>query len=401
MNSIPTTIGNFIEKEGRNDTTFLELQIQGRQVSHLDIVFHTMRFGAAQVRCATLSDVATEKEYRNQGYAAHLIEHSKNVMRRKGAALSIVDGIRNFYHRFGYGFVQPTSFISVYHNPDEKTLLPQGWVFRPFAQHDLAAVQQLYNDNILNCSGAVMRTGSGVVWTQLAAVSEEDIGKSCRVLLNSTGEVVAYAWRGMEFWKPRHIQGEGTDFFLIAEAFASDGQAANALIAACREWARGTLTAEADDFLHVVYYVPPQSRMAHAAKFHTSRFWKNFHPSGGFRALVLDTQQLFISLQPELDRRIRSTRLPQPWRVVFKTDAGTSILECSNRGVTLCEEELSGENDVAIHLSQQTLAQMVFGSFSAADLYLQSEPKAEAELLALLDTLFPHNEPYTFPVDIV
>jgi len=74
----------------------------GRIVSRLKIVEMTLRIGRARVRMGGIGDVQTDPACRGRGCASACIRDSIEFMRREGFDLSILFGIRDFYHRFGY-----------------------------------------------------------------------------------------------------------------------------------------------------------------------------------------------------------------------------------------------------------------------------------------------------------
>ncbi len=73
-----------------------------RLVSHFGVWDYRMRIGRATVRCGGIGAVATDAAFRKKGYMARTAPHSVERMRARGYPLSILFGIDDFYHRFGY-----------------------------------------------------------------------------------------------------------------------------------------------------------------------------------------------------------------------------------------------------------------------------------------------------------
>ena len=75
--------------------------------SRLWIVEKTMRIGSARVRFGGIAGVGTKKEHRMKGYASVVLDASTELMQERGYDMGMLFGIRNFYHRFGYGVAFP------------------------------------------------------------------------------------------------------------------------------------------------------------------------------------------------------------------------------------------------------------------------------------------------------
>ncbi len=77
-------------------------RLRDQLVSHWGVWEYRMRIGQATVRCGGIGAVATHADHRKKGFMARTAAHSIERMRARGYALSILFGIDDFYHRFGY-----------------------------------------------------------------------------------------------------------------------------------------------------------------------------------------------------------------------------------------------------------------------------------------------------------
>ncbi|HYD39657.1 MAG TPA: GNAT family N-acetyltransferase [Anaeromyxobacter sp.] len=77
-------------------------RIGGALVSHWGVWDYRMRIGRAAVRCAGIGGVATDADHRGKGHMARTAAHGVERIRARGYPLSILFGIDDFYHRFGY-----------------------------------------------------------------------------------------------------------------------------------------------------------------------------------------------------------------------------------------------------------------------------------------------------------
>jgi predicted acetyltransferase len=74
----------------------------GRSLSHLYVEPQLVHYGVAQVRVDHIGDVWTEEDCRGRGYSRRLISAAVDHMRAGDGAFSLLYGIGDFYHRFGY-----------------------------------------------------------------------------------------------------------------------------------------------------------------------------------------------------------------------------------------------------------------------------------------------------------
>lgn len=74
----------------------------GLIVTHWGVWDYPMRIGRSRVRTGGIGAVATHGDYRKHGLMDRTARESIEAMRRAGYDMTILFGIRNFYHRFGY-----------------------------------------------------------------------------------------------------------------------------------------------------------------------------------------------------------------------------------------------------------------------------------------------------------
>ena len=180
----------------------------GQPVSRLQIVRITLRIGAACVPMDGIADVFTEPGHRKRGLARRMLEATVEHMRGGDAALTMLYGIPDFYHRFGYATTGPEHRLSLT-RLDQPAALPAGWSARPLVAGDVPAVRQLYATATAAVSGAATRSEDGWIWARLAGSlapgqPETDGWEGCQVLVSPAGAVEAYIWRGRGLLVHRH-----------------------------------------------------------------------------------------------------------------------------------------------------------------------------------------------------
>ena len=74
----------------------------GTLAGALRLTTDTIRLGEARLKMGGLGWVTTAPDYRHRGVCSTLIEDTLAYMREHGYHVSMLFGIPNFYHRFGY-----------------------------------------------------------------------------------------------------------------------------------------------------------------------------------------------------------------------------------------------------------------------------------------------------------
>ena len=76
--------------------------LDGQVVTHWGIWDISIRVGAAVLRAACVGAVSTHGRFRRRGLMARTAAAACRAARRAGYDISLLFGIRDFYHRFGY-----------------------------------------------------------------------------------------------------------------------------------------------------------------------------------------------------------------------------------------------------------------------------------------------------------
>src|SRR5215207_2011112 len=395
-------------------TSDVLLQVHGRQVSRVVIVPMLMRIGAAVMRMDGIGGVSTEEEFRNRGYSRRVMETAGQQMRRGDAALSTLFGIEDFYQKFGYETTGPeyTVVLPLADATTPTRSLPHGWRFRPLITDDMPAVMRLYHVNTRRATGALVRHDAGDdpseterlagvnpdarkiglrAWNRLQSIAVEPGEDACRVLVDESVRIAAYAWFGTNWWmgvRRRDLPGA----FHIAEGMARDAEAADNLLAACRTWA-GEARSDCDS---VALAIPSEGPVAMAAAYQGGQMRAVYTRGGNFMGQVLDLGRLLRLLLPELAARVRSARLPFPGRLTFRTDEGEAAIVVTADDVLGAGGAGGG---VVVELPQTALARLCLGGFDPADVLARLPNPPDREVKAVLRALFPRRMPHIYPMD--
>jgi predicted N-acetyltransferase YhbS len=402
--------------EHADGATELILQLDGQKVSRTVVVPMLMRVGVAVVRMDGIGGVGTEEPYRNRGYSRRVLESAVEKMRAGNAALSTLYGIEDFYPKFGFATIGPEYTVTLpLREPAAATAsLPPGWNVRPFAGGDLPAVRRLYHLNTKRATGALVRHDEGDelagnaslaqaspaarrigrrAWGRLEKVGSAPGKDECRVVIDRSGAVAAYAWLGRQNWWMGVRGREAPTSFHVAEAMAIDPTAADAVLAACRLWA----AEGGGDLDQVDLAIPPEGPVAGAAAYEGGSVHVVHSRCGEFMGRVLNVDRLLAQMQPEFSERVRACRVPFRGELVLKTDEGEGSLFVTADGVSLDGD--AGGARLSVELPQHALARLCLGGFETGDLLrrLPSPPDRQTE--DLLRVLFPRRLPHIYPID--
>jgi hypothetical protein len=335
-------------------------------------------------------------------------------MRRGDAALSTLFGIEDFYQKFGYETTGPeyTVVLPLAEATAPTRSLPRGWRFRPLTPGDMPAVMRLYHANTRRATGALVRHDAGDdpseterladlnpdarkiglrAWNRLQGIAVEPGEDACRVLVDQSGRIGAYAWFGANWWmgvRRRDLPGA----FHIAEGMARDAEVADTLLVACRTWAEEA----GSDGDGIALAIPPEGPVAMAAAYEGGQMLGVYTRGGNFMGRVLDLGRLLRLLQPELAARVRSARLPFQGRLNFRTDEDEAAIVIRDDDVQVDGRASGG---LVVELPQTALARLCLGGFDPADVLARLPNRPNAEVEAVLRALFPRRMPHIYPMD--
>ena len=120
---------------------------------------YQMRFGSAHLKMGGIAGVSTEEKHRNKGYSRQVMDHTIAFMSENGYDVSMLFGIPNFYHKFGYATTIPETYVE-FDTKDVPMAAPTYQV-RKFQTEDAPKVVELYTQNNAERTGTPLRTEIG------------------------------------------------------------------------------------------------------------------------------------------------------------------------------------------------------------------------------------------------
>lgn len=372
----------------------LSLYRGGEELSRTWIVPLTVRIGRATVRMDGIGGVATPEDHRNQGYSRQVLTAAVEHMKAGDAALTALYGIPHYYPRWGYATAAHEHIVRL-RRLDADNVLHEGLRMRAATRADLARIRTIYDDATRTLVGPVVREADGPVWRELATAIGEG-RDACRVVVDDTDEVLAYAWTAAFIWWMENAVRNDPDGLHIGEAFALTPRAADALLAGLRGW-----TAEAGK-AHIDLHQPPIGALGMAARLQDTETRTVTFRDAEFMARSVGTRALIAALEEELRDRWRASRLG--WRGTLRIVADDEAVNVAlgPDALALLPARASGsavDADVGaeVALTPGELARLALGSFPPLDLL--DRIGVARDIADVLAVLFPERQPYLYPAD--
>ncbi len=355
--------------EDRQNRWQLDLRLDGKAVSGLGVVKKRMRLGAAVVRMGGIAGVWTDKEHRLKGYASRGMWASVALMEKKGYEMSVLFGIADFYHRFGYGVVFSDPLLCV----KTEDLLRAGLrhPVRAMRRADSPEVVRLYN------RGNALRTATTLRprdWAYFERSPHFKKPGRALLALNRAGRAIGYATYTLQ-----------DERFRVSEVGAQDPAAFETLAAALGRQARRAKAEEVD------LYLPPDDPFGDFCARFGSRWSITCPRNRGAMGRIIQLAPLAEAMLPEFSRRLHASPLSWKETLDLQTDIGAVGLSLNGKSVRLTSP---ARCDTVVRLPQMALTQLVMGYRSASDVALDPDVTVPARALPVLETLFPKGHPY-------
>ncbi len=343
------------------------VELEGRIVSHLLVVERRIQLRNGVVRAAGLSVVATLQEYQRRGLNSELILETLDFARAEGFHISLLDGIPDYYGRYGYQAVMPKYEARV---PTRKGReLPSNLEVRELpldeARGRIRELAALYEEETSELIGAAVRSHDYWAWL---------LERGGPILMcGAEGRLLAYAWLG-----------DDEDQVRVEEAGGRNPAAVSAVLKAVAEHAAERVQPE------IVLYLHPNSPFARTLTLLTeAEFRTTFRPNAGWMGLVLDAEA------------VARAALPSEWParssgdLVLRVDDAVLRIRATDRGpvVETLGPDRARQREPDAEVGRDGLVQLAFGYASAAGLASLGRLKASPDVIGILSQLFPPAQP--------
>src|SRR5688500_18371806 len=128
------------------------------EVANLIVGRYTMRLAGAEVLMGGIWGVVTHPAHRGRGFGAQMLRATVGRLREERFPISLLWGISDFYHRFGYVPVLPGYTLTVTtRNAERLGAGPDGFTVRPGTPTDAPALADLYHRTTVSRTGTLRR----------------------------------------------------------------------------------------------------------------------------------------------------------------------------------------------------------------------------------------------------
>lgn len=332
-----------------------------RIITHYGVWDYQMRVGSAFLRTGGIGAVATDDDFRKQGLMAQTASASINAMRECGYDVSILFGIDDFYHRFGYvrAWSDTTSFVNVADLPKEK---PPARL-HSFKKRLNPALLALYNKHYASTTGTAVRPtyANGDPWGE---------GVNGVYWVGADGTPVGYVL----------IKRHGSRLTCTEQCGDAD-EVLRVLASLGRKW-------HCEDIEFRV--LPYDTEVAQRIRWGNCKIETTARRNGAALIVLLNLTSALTKMQDELSRRLQASPLAK-WRgdLAIVGAEQAAMLHIRNGEVTVVrpkdtQHALCGEAEIV---------QLLIGTDEPREVMAVSGITASGDAAELATVLFPNQHP--------
>ena len=348
----------------------IDLIDQGQSVSQLWVVDRNLRIGGAILKMGGISTVGTHEKYRGQGLATLVMQAAIKLMEREGYDVSLLHGIPNFYHRFGYVSCIPEYEIKVSVETLSKIL--SGALTKPklklrvMVKQDRKSVLSLYHQESQTRSGSVVRDAQG--WKGFTRSAGFFMKAGVRVVVDSQNQVQGYV-----------VFDDNQTECKVSEIGGNREEGYNLLLSFLKGRAEKLGTDS------ILLTLPPDHSFSLYCRNFNCESRIQFSGNGGFMGRMIR----FSSFMEKMASGMVNQELTPNRKLSVKTELGGCTLDV--RGKEMGLKFAMDRNPVKLDAS--SLLQLVLGYYSASHLKVTGKLVASATQIALLNHWFPMRNP--------
>ena len=365
----------------------------GTPVARLVVGRYTMHVAGVGVTMGGIADVVTHPQHRGRGYGARLLRAAVDRMREERYPISLLFGISDFYHRFGYAPVRPEYAVYVATRHAERfcqsTQAAQGLVasapgaaitVRPGRADDAPALLALYTRVNEGRTGTLRRDAAKLDATPRVEGDNWWPHPRRYLVAECDGQPAGYVI----------LSGNPAQFRIMEVVVPAEHvvPAGTALLAALAD------EAAARRLETIRLPLPPDEPLVDLLRQAGCKIEITYPANGEGMGRIVDLAALTAALRPTQAARAES--LPVSVR------PGTLEITCPASGDEAemrASVSLGAGRTVRLTLPQQQLCQLVMGYRSLDAIRLQHPEACAAEESAALDALFPAGYPHMWGID--
>ena len=324
------------------------------------------------LRLAGIGIVATHRDYRGHGYMARVAEACVDGLASAGYDVTLLFGIRNFYHRFGYtpAWAEPTWKLQWKNLPTE----PPKWPIAEFSG-DVAKLAGFYNRENSDVTGTIVRPG----------YLRNRAPKEFRIVTWSEGKSAGSGRTGYL------ITQTSDDVLDYVDGAGDTGQTLRVL----------AQIAAAERSQQVRFRgLPWHGKLAAALRLLNCSVEEDYVPNGSAMIRTVNLSSTLSKISPVLAARLATSRFAT-WRGelslsdgresgVLRVSPGTVTFEPDANAGRRRKPKLTGENRVQ---ANDHFARLIIGGGDPLEIAVQAGFVMKGEAPDLLSAMFPAQRP--------
>lgn len=352
--------------------------VAGRIAAHVGVWAYDMRVGGAWLKTGGIGAVLTEPRHRRRGLGAQVFRATQEAMRQAGYLYSVLFGIRNYYHRFGYAVIwgRTTYRIDPENMPKEPLKLRMGKLPLAEVLCGNGQAMKLYRRDHGNHTGMARRPmycNPANSWPDRVLTG----------LFDPAGKMHGYL--------VTRKRGKDLEVF-EASGFASPCSPGQLLAAA------GVLARKQGCGSVSTYFMSPAHPLCQLLRRSDCRAETQYSSNGGTMGWVVDLAGALETMTPELNARLADSALAGysgrlrvvggDQTVTLVISRGSVSVAAGGASVSRVPSKLAG----VIHAGPAS-ARLLVGSEHPQALAVQGEIRFQGDALRLAEVLFPDQQP--------
>jgi len=375
-----------------------------KQLSGLGLREFQMRFGSANLKMGGIEGVNTTEGYRNKGYSRRVMEATIAHMNENGFDVSMLFGIPNFYHKFGYATVIPEIWID-FRREEAQAAVPT-YQIRKVEMEDGPKILTLYAANNAQRTGTLVRGETH--WKRFNVENPRNTyGSDFGIYVDPYGEKsLTFGRYGASGFDRKTI-----DLFVVLDEddevigyFACDATEENCILCDIG-FQNETIFETVACFLadrakrigasQILCHIPIDHPFAiFCRRYDCLTHIQNWKNSGGMMRIINQSSTL-KKITGELEKRLQRDAELSQWRgkLLVSTDLGQDCLEIDQGSIRHTNGQTNGFH---LEMPKDKLIQLIMGWRSIRDLAIEPDVSVSAEIIPVLDTLFPLGHPHAW-----
>jgi predicted acetyltransferase len=340
----------------------------GCLLGHVSIIEKYIRIGNCSLKLAGIGDVYTHPDGRGKRVSSTLMNDAVDYMRKNKYPISMLYGIPNFYHKFGY--IEAMASHSVFVPLKYTSKVEGNLELRQCRDSDIEILNRLYNNNFQDKTGSVRRVSTS--WYNIAKPKELFVTTDKRD--RPTGYLIFKSvWGGS---------------FYVTEIVAPDEDIRNSILAFCCKKAKKSFVCELE------FRITPDDSFCSFLKDFDARIVSQHYAEGQGSAMlrIINLPDLLKKIKSVLENRIvRSDFAKKKCGINIVTDdAGSASLYYDKGKITI--KARPDKKLKTLECRQDYLTRSVMGYWDIERFKSRTEESGGSvhdSLMPLLDVIFP------------